>query len=74
MKKKSFDQTPNLTENFDQLKMSIEIRSTDPLSISFTTLIVLLTKASIHLSKQEKSNKIGYKGRRKCTRGKCNGM
>ena len=24
-KKKSFDQTPNLTENFDQLKMSSEI-------------------------------------------------
>jgi hypothetical protein len=31
-KKKSFDQMPNLTENFDQLKMSSEIRSTDPLS------------------------------------------
>ncbi len=31
-KKKSFDQTPNLTENFDQLKMSSEIQSTDPLS------------------------------------------
>ena len=30
--KKSFDQTPNLTENFDQLKMSSEIQSTDPLS------------------------------------------
>ena len=28
-KKKSFDQTPNLTENFDQLKMSSEIRSSD---------------------------------------------
>jgi hypothetical protein len=27
--KKSFDQTPNLTENFDQLKMSSEIRSSD---------------------------------------------
>jgi hypothetical protein len=31
--KKRIDQTPNLTENFDQLKMSSEIRSTDPLSI-----------------------------------------
>ena len=29
-KKRSFDQTPKLTENFDQLKMSSEIRSTDP--------------------------------------------
>ncbi len=28
-KKKSFDQTRNLTENFDQLKMSSEIRSSD---------------------------------------------
>ncbi len=27
--KKSFDQTPNLTETFDQLKMSSEIRSSD---------------------------------------------
>ena len=27
--KKSFDQTPNLTENFDQLKMSSEIQSSD---------------------------------------------
>ncbi len=27
--KKSFDQTPNLTENFDQLEMSSEIRSSD---------------------------------------------
>jgi hypothetical protein len=25
VKKKSFDQTPNLTENFDQLKRSSEI-------------------------------------------------
>ncbi len=29
MKKVNFDQTPNLTENFDQLKMSGEIRSSD---------------------------------------------
>ncbi len=28
-KKKSFDQTPNLTENFNQLKMSSKIRSSD---------------------------------------------
>ena len=28
-KTKSFDQTPNLTENFDQLKISSEIRSSD---------------------------------------------
>ena len=28
-KKKSFDQTPNLTENFDQLKRSSEIRSSE---------------------------------------------
>jgi hypothetical protein len=28
-KKNSFDQTPNLTENFDQLKRSSEIRSSD---------------------------------------------
>ncbi len=28
-KKKNFDQTPKLTENFDQLKMSSEIRSSD---------------------------------------------
>jgi hypothetical protein len=28
-KKKSFDQMPNLTENFDQLKMSSEIPSSD---------------------------------------------
>jgi hypothetical protein len=28
-KKKSFDQTPYLTETFDQLKMSSEIRSSD---------------------------------------------
>ncbi len=27
--KKSFDQTPNLTETFDQLKMSSEIWSSD---------------------------------------------
>ncbi len=27
--KKSFDQTPNLTETFDQLKMSSEIQSSD---------------------------------------------
>ncbi len=27
--KKSFDQTPNLTESFDQLKMSSEIWSSD---------------------------------------------
>jgi hypothetical protein len=27
--KKSFDQMPNLTETFDQLKMSSEIRSSD---------------------------------------------
>jgi hypothetical protein len=27
--KKAFNQTPNLTENFDQLKMSREIRSSD---------------------------------------------
>jgi hypothetical protein len=27
--KKKFDQTPKLTENFDQLKMSSEIRSSD---------------------------------------------
>jgi hypothetical protein len=27
--KKAFNQTPNLTENFDQLKMSSEIRSSD---------------------------------------------
>jgi hypothetical protein len=27
--KTTFDQTPNLTENFDQLKMSSEIRSSD---------------------------------------------
>ena len=35
-KKKSFDQTPNLTENFDQLKMSSEIRSSDhsPFSVN----------------------------------------
>ncbi len=34
MKKATFDPTPNLTENFDQLKMSSEIRSSDhsPLS------------------------------------------
>ena len=30
--KNAFDQTPNLTETFDQLKRSSEIRSTDPLS------------------------------------------
>jgi hypothetical protein len=30
--KKEFDQMPKLTENFDQLKMSSETRSTDPLS------------------------------------------
>ena len=29
IKNKSFDQTPKLTENFDQLKMSSEIRSSD---------------------------------------------
>ena len=28
-KLKNFDQTPKLTENFDQLKMSSEIRSSD---------------------------------------------
>ena len=28
-KKNFFDQTPKLTENFDQLKMSSEIRSSD---------------------------------------------
>jgi hypothetical protein len=27
VKKKSFDQMPNLTENFDELKMSSEIQS-----------------------------------------------
>jgi hypothetical protein len=27
--KKQFDETPNLLENFDQLKMSSEIRSSD---------------------------------------------
>ena len=27
--KKNFDQTPKLTENFDQLKMSSEIQSSD---------------------------------------------
>jgi hypothetical protein len=32
VKKHNFDQTPKLLENFDQLKMSSEIRSTDPLS------------------------------------------
>ncbi len=31
--KNAFEQTPNLTETFDQLKMSSEIWSTDPLSI-----------------------------------------
>jgi hypothetical protein len=30
--KKNFDQTPNLTETFDQVKRSSEIQSTDPLS------------------------------------------
>jgi hypothetical protein len=30
--KNAFDQTPNLTETFDQVKRSSEIRSTDPLS------------------------------------------
>ncbi len=33
VKKKSFDQTANLTENFDQLKRSSEIWSTEPLSL-----------------------------------------
>jgi hypothetical protein len=31
-KLRNFDQTPKLLETFDQLKMSSEIRSTDPLS------------------------------------------
>ncbi len=43
-KKKSFNQTPYLTETFDQLKMSSEIRSTDPLSkITFVFESIILT-------------------------------
>jgi hypothetical protein len=37
--KKEFGQTPKLLETFDQLKMSSEIRSTDPLSLSDSALI-----------------------------------
>jgi hypothetical protein len=40
-KKKNFDQTPKLTENFDQLKMSSEIRSTDPLSLVSSIIVRL---------------------------------
>jgi hypothetical protein len=39
--KKDFDQTPNLTEDFDQLKMSSEIRSTDPLSGKLLSLFLI---------------------------------
>ncbi len=39
--KNAFDQMPNLTEIFDQLKRSSEIRSTDPLS---KNLVVKYTK------------------------------
>ena len=37
--KKSFDQTPNLTENFDQLKRSSEIRSSECFPIKHLVLI-----------------------------------
>jgi hypothetical protein len=40
--KKAFDQTPNLTENFDQLKMSSEIRSSD--HSPFATILVATPK------------------------------
>jgi hypothetical protein len=43
--KKRIDQTPYLTENFDQLKMSSEIRSTDPLS-----------HVTVNLNKSQKPN------------------
>ncbi len=58
-KKKSFDQTPNLTENFDKLKMSSEIQSSDhsplilkwhfsriiQLKFIFSTRVIIKTKA-----------------------------
>ena len=40
--KKEFDQTPKLTKNFDQLKMSSEIRSTDPLSFHYVPFFALI--------------------------------
>ncbi len=40
-KKKSFDQMPNLTENFDQLKMSSEIWSSDHSPYFYYVLVVL---------------------------------
>jgi hypothetical protein len=36
----SFDQTPKLLENFDQLKMSSEFRSNDPLSTTTVCQII----------------------------------
>jgi len=37
--KKQFDQTPNLLENFDQLKMSSEIWSSDHFPINLVSFI-----------------------------------
>ena len=37
--KKQFNQTPNLLENFNQLKMSSEFRSTDRFPMVILTLI-----------------------------------
>ncbi len=50
IKNKSFDQTPKLTENFDQLKMSSEIRSSDhsPINRAIIKISPITTKKNLH--------------------------
>ncbi len=46
-KLRNFDQMPKLTENFDQLKMSSEIRSTD--RFPSKTVIIIIRFLNVHL-------------------------
>jgi hypothetical protein len=47
--KKKFDQTPNLTENFDQLKRSSEIRSSE--CFPLTIFDICLDRVNIAISR-----------------------
>jgi hypothetical protein len=57
---KNFDQTPNLTENFDQLKMSSEIRSSDRFPKFVGPLKILKLKQMMY--KQNKKKWVDFNG------------
>jgi len=56
IKNKNFDQTPKLTENFDQLKMSSEIRSSD----RFPFLRGLFKRVNLNVFSKESYLKLSH--------------